>query len=82
MGFGKKSHKKKWSKYKESAHTDNIVKRADDTVGGMPNLAQNIFDSIGADPAHLKGAFGRPIDSTGKTAKYGGIGESGGKRRG
>ena len=50
-----------------------------DEMGGgqrKTNLSQEIFDSIGAKPEDLKKAFGRPIDSTGKKVKYGGIGEN------
>lgn len=76
-----KSHKKdmksKWKKYKEGAKTENIGKRTHNTVMGVEDLAGKIFDEMGGKPEHLKGAFGRPIDTTGKKVKYGGIGEVG-----
>jgi len=70
-----KSHKKdmksKFKKYKDNAKT--VHKRT--TVMGVEDLAGGIFRQMGAKPEDLKGAFGRPIDSTGKKVKYGGIGE-------
>lgn len=70
-------HKKKWSKYKENTKPKEIGKRVRKTVMGVDDLAQNIFDQMGGRSEDLKGAFGRPIDSTGKKARYGGIGEVG-----
>ena len=54
------------------------IKQAD-SVMGVHDLSQNIFDAIGAKSENLRGAFGRPIDSSGKEAEragYGGIGET------
>ena len=42
---------------------------------GVNDLSQNIFDAIGAKSENLRGAFGRPIDTTGANVRYGGIGE-------
>jgi hypothetical protein len=53
---------------------ENDVKEAD-SVMGVDNLSQNIFDAMGAKSENLKGAFGRPIDTTGRNVQYGGIGE-------
>lgn len=53
---------------------DNDIKEAD-SVMGVNDLSQNIFDAIGAKSENLKGAFGRPIDTTGRDVRYGGIGE-------
>ena len=53
---------------------ENDVKEAD-SVMGVDNLSQNIFDAMGAKSENLRGAFGRPIDTTGRDVSYGGIGE-------
>ena len=50
------------------------IKEAD-SVMGVDNLSQNIFDAMGAKSENLKGAFGRPIDASGRNVQYGGIGE-------
>ena len=42
---------------------------------GVHDLSQNIFDAVGAKSENLRGAFGRPIDSSGRNVQYGGIGE-------
>lgn len=71
------SKKKKWAKYKEGTKTKNIGKRTYNAVMGVEDLAGKIFDDMGGNPEHLKGAFGRPVDTNYKKVKYGGIGESG-----
>ena len=66
---------KKFKKKEEDALVDsNDIKEAD-SVMGVNDLSQNIFDAIGAKSENLKGAFGRPIDSSGRNVQYGGIGE-------
>ena len=65
----KKDMKSKFKKYKDNAKTVHLQKREDWDVAGK------IFDDMGGKPENLKGAFGSAIDSTGKKAKYGGIGE-------
>lgn len=68
-------HHKKWEQYKKNSKPKVIAKRANTSVLGVNDVAQGIFDQMGGRSDDLKGAFGRPIDSTGKKARYGGIGE-------
>ncbi len=67
--------KSKWKKYKENAKPSAVGQRTNRTVMGVEDLATKIFDEMGGKPENLKGAFGRPIDTTGKKVRYGGIGE-------
>ena len=59
----------------EDALVDNNDIKEADSVMGVDNLSQDIFDAMGAKSENLKGAFGRPIDSSGRNVQYGGIGE-------
>ena len=50
------------------------IKEAD-SVMGVTDLSQEIFETMGGHKGTLRGAFGRPIDTTGANVRYGGVGE-------
>jgi len=80
MGKYGRGFRKGYRMGKEEEKPDNLVDNNDikeaDSVMGVDNLSQNIFDAMGAKSEDLKGAFGRPIDSSGRDVQYGGIGET------
>ena len=72
----KRDYRSKFKKAKEEdALVDNNDIKEADSVMGVHDLSQNIFDAVGAKSHNLRGAFGRPIDSSGRNVRYGGIGE-------
>ena len=72
---------KKDMKMKGGNNGDPLVDNGDvkeaDNVMGVGDISGQMYNQVkGGYKGNLKAGFGRAIDSTGQTARYGGIGET------